>query len=68
MVRKVLANVSGQDITADFENDEEYQQFCGAVAKECITFLMKSLTLEEAIELWQEKNGRAVRHTVPKNC
>lgn len=57
MVRRVLAGGSGHEITADFENDEEYRLFCDAITKECIGILMKSLTLGEIIELWRAKNG-----------
>lgn len=55
----MLAKSCGRDITADFENEEEYRRFCDAVTEECIHTLLKSLTLGEIIELWGAKNGNS---------
>lgn len=55
-MRRVLARSRGREIAADFESEEEYLSFCGAVMEECISTLMRALTLEELIQLWQERN------------
>lgn len=59
MVRRVLARSYGRDITADFESDEEYRRFCKAVVEECISAFMQSITLDDAVKLWKEKNGKS---------
>lgn len=56
MPEKVLANNAGHKITAEFINDQEYEWYCRAMARECLEVVLKSLSLDELIRLWNEKN------------
>lgn len=56
MVKRVLASCDGHEITAEFENTDEYRRFCDVIANECVDCLMKNMTLDDTIKLWLEKN------------
>lgn len=63
MTKKVLAASNDHRIVACFKNEIEYNEFCGLIMTECVDNLMKSLSLEEIISLWNEKNAQAVTET-----
>lgn len=56
MPKKVLADADGHKIVADFKNDEEYILYCQTVARECLDTIMHSLSLDELISLWKDRN------------
>lgn len=56
MPKKVLADNDGHKITAYFKNDQEYIWYCHAMARECLDTVLKNLSLDELIGLWNERN------------
>lgn len=56
MTEKVLATQDNHSVVARFENEQEYQEFCGLIVSQCLDELLKTLTLEELISLWKDRN------------
>lgn len=57
MLKKVLANCRGHEITAQFLDEDEYNKYCRKVMRASLDIALTNLTLEELVGLWQEKNG-----------
>ncbi len=59
MLRKILAVESGHKIVAEFKDSAEYDAYCRRVVNECFDICLRSLSLEDVIRLWQERNPHA---------
>ena len=57
MLKKVLATCRGHEITAQFLDEDEYNRYCKKVMSASLDIALKSLSLDEIIDLWQKKNG-----------
>jgi hypothetical protein len=57
MLKKVLATCRGHEITAQFLDEDEYNRYCKKVMSASLDIALKSLSLDEIIDLWQRKNG-----------
>ncbi len=57
MLKKVLAVCHGHEITAQFLDENEYNMYCRKVMRTSLDIALKNLSIEELIDLWQEKNG-----------
>lgn len=55
-MKKIFAADGERSIAASFKSEREYEDFCGLVMNECIDEVMKSLSLEELISLWRDRN------------
>ncbi len=56
MLRKVLAVEAGHKIIAEFKDSDEYDAYCRRVINECFDICLSSLSLEDLIRLWKERN------------
>ena len=61
MTEKILATQGSRSVVARFENEQEYQEFCGLIVSQCLDELMKSLSLDELISLWKDRNSAKQR-------
>ena len=57
MLKKVLATCRGHEITAQFLDEDEYNRYCKKVMSASLDIALKSLSLDEIIDLWQKKTG-----------
>lgn len=56
MLRKVLAVEAGHKIVAEFKDSAEYEAYCRRVINDCFDIFLSSLSLEDVIRLWKERN------------
>lgn len=56
-MKKSLASCNGHEIVAQFLDENEYNTYCRKVMSASLDIALKSLSLDEIIDLWQKKNG-----------
>lgn len=68
MTKKVLAAAGSRRIAVCFKNEREYEDFCGLIMSQCVDEVMKSLSLDEVISLWKEKNEPVMAKSAVKRA